>query len=98
MGSVWDREPSDKIRKLSIESMKRLGLVLADMCYIALNAYEEKKGRPLKSSEIASVMDNELNLIITQNLEEESWREMIFKMAQNRYHGQKKSGFKPLDC
>ena len=91
MGGVWDREPSDEVRELSIENMRRLGLVLSDMCYIALNAYEEKKGKPLTSSEIDRVMDNELDLIISQNLEEESWREMIFEMAQNKYHRQKKS-------
>ena len=65
--------------------MRRLGLVLSDMCYIALNAYEEKKGRPLTSSEILRVMDDELDLVIKQNLEEESWRDMIFKLAQDKY-------------
>lgn len=85
MGSVWDREPSDKIRDISLENMRRLGLVLSDMCYIALNAYEEKKGRPLTSSEILRVMDDELDLVIKQNLEEESWRDMIFKLAQDKY-------------
>ena len=91
LGSVWDREPSDDVRGLSIENMKRLGLVLSDTFYIALNAYEEKKGKPLTKSKIARVMDNELDLIITQNLKEESWREIIFEMAQNKYHRQKKS-------
>ena len=91
MGGAWDKKLSDKIRKLSIENMRRLGLVLSDMCYIALNAYEEKKGKPLTSNEITRIMDTELDLIITQNLEDEQWRDMIHKMAEEKYHKQKKS-------
>ena len=89
MLSAWDREPSKEIKALSVENMRRLGLVLSDMCYIALNAYSEKKARPITPSEMIRVMENELDLIIMQNIEDESWRELIFDKALDKYNKQK---------
>lgn len=86
MGSAWDRKPSERIKKISIENMRRLGIVLSDMCYIALNAYAERKNRPITDGEKIRVMETELNLIIEENIEDESWREMIFKMALDKYN------------
>ena len=88
MGSAWDREPSERIRKIRIEKMRRLGLVLSDMCYIAVNAYAERKKRPITHTEIIRVMETELDLIVEENIEDESWREMIFKMALDKYNKQ----------
>ena len=36
-------------------------------------------------------MDNELNLIVDENIEEESWREMIFNMATKKFEKHKKT-------
>jgi hypothetical protein len=85
VGIVWDRKPSDKMKKISIENMKKLGIILADMCYTAVKIYEEKKGSPVNSIEMESVMDNELNLIVEQNIEDPKWREMIFEIAREKY-------------
>lgn len=90
MGTAWDKELSKEMRALSIENMRRLGLVISDMCYIALRAYSEKRSKPLTQAEIFRVMDNELNLIVDENIEEESWREMIFNMALKKFERHKK--------
>ena len=89
MRSIWDRKLSEKLKEKSIENMKTLGFVLAEMCYTAIKIVEDKKGIPLKPAEMDSVMDSELNLIVEQNIEDEEWREMIFKMARDKYKIQK---------
>jgi hypothetical protein len=84
--SAWDRKPSDELKKISIENMKKLAIILADMCYNSVKVYEEKKGIAISPIEMESVMDNELNLIVEQNIEDTEWREMIYKIAREKYN------------
>jgi hypothetical protein len=86
MINIWDKEPSKEIKNMSIMNMKNLGIILAEMCYIALKAYADKKGDSLTLGEIEQVMDLELYLLVEQNIKDEEWREMIFKIARDKYN------------
>jgi hypothetical protein len=91
MINIWDKEPTNKIREMSIKNMTNLGIVLADMCYTALKAFEDKKGDSLNLGEMEQVVDLELYLLVEQNIKNQEWRDLIFKMAREQYYKSKSS-------
>ena len=85
MDIVWDQKPSKEIKELSIENMRRLVLVLADMCYIALNVFEQNRGRKPSKAEAIKIIENELDLVVEQNIRDDDWREIVHNLAIEKY-------------
>ena len=88
MGYVWNRKPSKEIKELTLENMRRLCLILSDMCYVALNAFENSRKRKPTTTEAILIIENEIDLIIEQNIKDEEWREIIYRMAIDKYENQ----------